>query len=89
MRLRYDSAGNSTVEEYRQPALTEPCDQGHEFCEGAELHIRGRCATGCPQFQDGSWMSRSFCVLRNAHPGLPRGTGQAAVTEAWIEEALG
>jgi hypothetical protein len=66
--------------------MREPCREGHDVCEGGTLHIRARCETGCPQFQDGSWMSRDFCVRRGvAHPGLPLGEGDAAVAKAWIE----
>ena len=69
----------------------EPCrKRGHgPTCEGHGMHIRARCKTGCPQFQDGSWMARPFCTLMGTpHPGL-RGRkrpdyGEAEMTVDWL-----
>lgn len=66
-----------------------PCTEGHDPCEGNALHIRARCATGCPQFQDGSWYARDFCIWRGTpHPGLPRRSGTAGDVEAWLDSAF-
>ena len=82
--LRYAKDGSATAVIKPLPYLVAACDEGHEFCEGSTLHIRARCPTGCPQFQDGSWMSRPFCVQNgNPHPGPSLGEAQAV--EAWLE----
>ena len=67
------------------------CKQrGHgPTCEGRGMHIRARCATGCPQFQDGSWMARPFCVMRGTPHPSKRGRkrpdyGQAEFTRDWL-----
>lgn len=57
--------------------------EGHDPCEGYSLHIRSRCPKRCAQFQDGSWLNKLHCY--EEHPGLPKGTGDGAAVEAWLE----
>ena len=61
----------------------DPCDKGHDLCESAGLHIRGRCKNGCAQFQDGSWLNKNVCW--EEHPGLPAGMGDGAAVQIWLE----